>query len=339
MMGRPIPAAVIGLGNIGFLFDLDVKRTGTWSHSRAYTLCPATHLSAAVEPDAEKTKIFSERYPDVPVYASLNELFAAAQPELISICTPTITHYPLLMEILAHPRGVRGVICEKPFAENTAQAREMVRAAATAGITVTVNHTRRWTSAYMALADAVRGGLIGRLICLRAVYPGQVYNIGTHLLDVLSMAANKPALSICGVEIAGGGDDPHIAGRIFFGEGLTASFDVTGKRERLIFEVEAIGEEGRIVVKDNGRTLRYYRFAESPNYNGYQEPVPAELPLPENGQDPLLDMICDTAAVLHGKHPAPRCTAADGMAAMAMIEALLTSIHGGGAITPVNLME
>ncbi|MEW6593978.1 MAG: Gfo/Idh/MocA family oxidoreductase [Thermodesulfobacteriota bacterium] len=333
-----ISAAIVGLGNIGFLFDLDEKRSGTWSHARAYSRCSDTELIAAVEPDREKAKLFAEHYPGVQVFASLDAMFAAMQPALVSICTPTATHHPLLLDLVTRT-GVRGVICEKPFAANTAQAREMVQAAAEAKVTVAVNHTRRWTSAYIALADAVQEGRIGRLVSLRAIYPGQVRNIGSHLLDVLTMAAGRAPVAISGVEVPGGGDDPHIAGRIFYGEGLSASFDVTGKRERLIFEVEAIGEEGRIVVQDNGRTLKYFRYAESPNYNGYLEPVAAELPLPEDGRDPLLDMICDTAAVLQGKHRAPRCTGADGLASMAMIEALLASIRHDGATIPVNLTE
>lgn len=336
-MGR-IPAAVVGLGNIGFLFDLDEKRTATWSHAKAYALCPDTVLAGAVEPDQDKVRLFAERYPGVPVFAGLDELFAAVRPELVSICTPTASHHPLFLGIASRP-GVRGVVCEKPFAASVAQARDMAREAARRGVAVAVNHTRRWTAAYMALADAVRQGRIGRLVCLRAVYPGQVYNIGTHLLDVLNMAAGRPPLAVCGVEHPGGGDDPHLAGRVFYGEGITASFDVTGRRERLILEVEALGEEGRILVKDNGRTLECFRFAESPNYGGYQELAPADPPLPGEGRDPLLDMISDIAGVLKGERPAPRCTAADGLAAMAMVEALLASANAGGAIKPVNLTE
>lgn len=335
---RPIPAVVIGLGNIGFLFDLDDKRKGIWSHARAYTLCPDTDLIGAVEPDADKGRLFSGRYPGVPVFASFNELASTLQPELVSICTPTGSHRSLLQEALAAP-CVRGIICEKPFAENADQAREMVRAAAASGKVVAVNHTRRWTSAYVALAGAVLQGEIGQLVCLRAVYPGQIHNIGTHLLDVLTMVAGRPPVAICGVEIPGGGDDPHIAGRLMFGEGITASFDVTGQRERLIFEVEAIGEKGRIVVRDNGRALDYYKFAESPNYSGYWEPVREDFPLPEAGQDPLLAMIKDTAEVLQGQRSAPRCTAFHGMAAMAMIEAMLASVADGGSIKQVNLTK
>lgn len=333
---RRIPAAIIGLGNIGFLFDLDDKRQGTWSHARGYRLCPDTELVGAVEPDTDKVRIFHDHYPEVPVFSSLEAMFASGLPEMISICTPTASHHPLLMDIVGRA-GVRGIICEKPFAGNTAQAREMVHASATAGVVVAVNHTRRWTSSYLAMADAVRAGKIGRVINLRAVYPGQVHNIGSHLLDVLTFVAGARPIAIGGIEIPGGGEDPHIAGRLLFGEGLTASFDVTGKRERLIFEVEAIGEEGRIIVQDNGRSLKYFRFADSPNYNGYLELIPADLPLPENCSDPLLDMICDTAAVLQGRHASPRCTAADGLTSLLMIEALLSSIKDNGAMKPLTI--
>lgn len=337
-MTRQIPAAVVGLGNIGFLFDLDEKRSATWSHAKAYTRCPDTVLAAVVEPDADKCRLFAERYTGVPVFASLDALFEAARPELVSIATPTVSHHPLFLDVASRP-GVRGIVCEKPFAATVAEARDMVRVSRERHLAVAVNHTRRWTASYMTLADAVRDSLIGRLVCLRAVYPGQVYNIGTHLVDVLNMVAGQDPLAVSGIEVHGGCDDPHICGRVFYKDGLSASFDVTGKRERLIVEVEALGEEGRILVKDNGRVLEAHRFSESPNYNGYLEPTPMSLDLSLDGHDPLLDMIQDIAAVLSGRHPAPRCTARDGLVAMAQVEALLASAREGGAIKYVDLTE
>lgn len=333
-MSVPVRAAVVGLGNVGFLFDLDDKRDKTWSHSRAYSLSPRTELAAVVEPDADKVRLFGERYPGVPAYESIEAMFAAgAAPELVSLCVPTALHAPVLMDLLRHP--VRGVVCEKPFAPSLDEAREMVAAARERDVLVAVNHTRRWTATYMAAADAVARGDLGELKALRAVYPGQVYNIGSHVLDVLAMICGRPPVAASGLKVPGGGDDPHIAGRVLYEGGLSASFDVTGKRERLVLEIDAIGERGRIVIRDNGRSIDYYKFEESAHYAGYEELGPANLDAPLDN-DPFVEMVTDVAAALADGSHAPRCTACDGYDVMAAIDALVRSASAGGAFIPLH---
>ena len=72
-------AAVIGLGNIGFKFSCDQKRKGTWTHVDAYAGCPSTALVGAVEIDKETIDLFHLKYPDIPVYSTVKDLFSATQ--------------------------------------------------------------------------------------------------------------------------------------------------------------------------------------------------------------------------------------------------------------------
>lgn len=93
------------------------------------------------------------------------------------------------------------MICQKPFAENLADARAMVEAADNAGKTLMVHENFRWQSAVRRVIELVRSGRIGAPFFCRAsfrsgydVFSGQPYlaegkrfiieDLGIHVLDI-----------------------------------------------------------------------------------------------------------------------------------------------------------
>ena len=333
----PYKGAVIGLGNIGYLFSRDAKRVGTWSHSHAYQGCARTVLAAGVDPDPVKRTLFAAEFPDAQLFATVEDLFNTFVPEIVSICTPTAMHYPMLQEIASWP--VRGIICEKPFAENLAQVRQMVHLAREKGITLAVNHLRRWNDNYRLAAKIVAQGEIGRITAMHAFYPGQLYNIGTHLIDTLLMMATRRPLSVAGIQVESPDPtDPSVTGILTLEDGLTCTFAATGRRLNLIFEIDIIGDQGRIRVINNGNSVELYHFEDSPNYSNYRELMPQPLDVPGPG-DLLMNTVRDMAQVLDGVSPKPACSAEDGYWTMAVIDALLDSMRAEGTPRPVVGLE
>lgn len=333
----PYKGAVIGLGNIGYLFSRDAKRVGTWSHSHAYHGCERTELAAGVDPDPVKRTLFAEEFPDVRLFAKVGDLFDTFVPDLVSICTPTATHYTLFQEVSSWP--VRGIICEKPFAENLDQARRMVHLARERGVVVAVNHLRRWNDNYRLAASIIAKGGIGRITALHAFYPGQLYNIGTHVFDTLLMMAARKPLSVAGIQVESPDPlDPSVTGVLSLEDGLACTFTATGRRLDLIFEIDVIGDEGRIRAIHNGNSVELYRFEDSPNYSGYRELTAQPLDVPGPG-DLLMNTVRDLAQVLDGLSAAPACSAENGYWTMAVIDALLDSMRAGGAPRPVAGLE
>ncbi len=325
----PYRAAVIGLGNIGFLFDLDAKREKTWSHTSAYLKCPETELVAAVEPDAEKKSLFAERHPDIPVYASVDELFENRAVDLVSISTPTATHPELMRAVSRHP--VKAVFCEKPMAPSAAQCRDMLSLALDKGIILAVNHTRRWESTFLLAARMAARGDIGRIKAVHTYYPGQIYNIGTHLYDMVRMLTGRDPRAVGGV-FAGpdssGSPDPSISGLMLFDD-FQCAVQATGKREDLVFEVDVIGDQGRFRIIENGYVLELFRFKDSPRYSGYRELVPEPVPELEDN-DRFLDAVRDIVQAMDRPGARAGCSAEDGYYAVHIAEEFLASARAGG---------
>ncbi len=96
---------------------------------------------------------------DIPVAAtSLAEALEDPAIKLVTVATPPHAHYPVVMEAIA---AGKHVMCEKPFAKDLAQAREMLQAARSAGIVHMLGAEFRFDTQQALLRRVVQDGLIG----------------------------------------------------------------------------------------------------------------------------------------------------------------------------------
>lgn len=79
------------------------------------------------------------------------------------LAVPPKLHYPISMEFLG--KGVH-ILCEKPLAESSVEAKKMVAQAQKYGATISVNHTRRLFPAYSEIKKIILNGTIGKLISI-----------------------------------------------------------------------------------------------------------------------------------------------------------------------------
>jgi predicted dehydrogenase len=312
-------AAVIGLGNIGFKFSYDEKRTGTWSHVDAYNKCPSTTLVGAVEIDKQTIDLFHERSPEIPVYPTVQDLFTKHRIDIVSICVPTRLHYQIFTEIVRYP--VKAIFCEKPLSLSVEDSREMVRIAQEKDIHLGVNYTRRWQNSYIFVKKLIDEGKIGKITAITAYYPGQIYNIGSHLFDTVRMISGLRPVTASAI-IVNDAPDPSVSGWLLSEDKVFFPFIATGKREDLIFEIDVVGDQGRIRVLENGEKVEYNSFQESKRYSSYRELVPVHVtqPLPN---DRFADAIQNIADVLSGSASGVLCSGTDGLYVDMMIKSLL----------------
>ena len=89
---------------------------------------------------------------------SVDDALALPDVDAVSIVTPPHTHHRLVLDAVA---AGKHVVCEKPFALDAGQAREMAVAADRAGVTGFVGHEFRWASERALVARAIGEGRIG----------------------------------------------------------------------------------------------------------------------------------------------------------------------------------
>ncbi|MCK4549284.1 MAG: Gfo/Idh/MocA family oxidoreductase [Candidatus Krumholzibacteria bacterium] len=135
---RGLKAGVIGTGSLGN------------HHARIYASSDKVDEVFLQDSDSAKAEEMAERW-GTQVCGSPSELLAKC--DVVSICTPATVHHSLALEAFAE--GVH-VLVEKPLAASSAEGREMVEAAAKAGLVLQVGHIERFNGAFEAAAGLVR---------------------------------------------------------------------------------------------------------------------------------------------------------------------------------------
>lgn len=131
-------------------------------------------------------------FPGMPVYDSMTDLIAAGV-DAVTITTPPQTRRELVLEAIA--AGVP-VIADKPFAPTAEAGRELVTAAQTADVPVSVYHNRRWDADIRTLSRVLDNGALGDLWSVdsrfeldladaleRGPEGGLLRDLGAHLVD------------------------------------------------------------------------------------------------------------------------------------------------------------
>ncbi len=152
-------------------------------------------------------------------FASLDEMLAGCELDVLSISTPPYDHKAAVLAGLA--RGLH-VLCEKPFALTVAEAEELVAAAARAGTVTALAHEFRYTPARIALRELVQNDHLGALRAIEMLWYGSMLRadrerpyswwferargggisgaILSHLIDLTTWIAGRPPLRSIGYE-------------------------------------------------------------------------------------------------------------------------------------------
>lgn len=144
----------------------------------------------------------------VPCFDTVTAMTRSCDLDVVDICTPTYTHHDLVMESLACGRHV---ICEKPIALSTADAREMLDEAQRRGLGLYIAQVLQFTKEVQALRRVTESGEYGKPLdacferlsaCPRWAQDGWLfdgaksgllpYDLHIHDLDVIVSVFGRP---------------------------------------------------------------------------------------------------------------------------------------------------
>jgi predicted dehydrogenase len=108
--------------------------------------------------DPERTQERARQFGVERAFTALDDALAVEGIDAVTVATPPHTHAALVLQALA---AGKHVICEKPFARDAAEGREMLAAASAAGVVHLLGTEFRWDPGQATLARAVRSGAIG----------------------------------------------------------------------------------------------------------------------------------------------------------------------------------
>lgn len=269
------------------------------------------------------------------VYSSLAALLADV--DVVDICSPTPAHYEMALQAAA---AGKHIVCEKPLARTTRQAREMLAACHAAGAQLLVAHVVRYFPEYGLAKNRVLRGEVGKVglirLSRRSARPlkpadnwffneemsgGVLMDLMIHDYDFARWVAGDVA-SVHARKVATHYPDAqtdygivtlkHRGGAISHVTG-TWAYPPPGFRTR----IEITGDAGHIEFDSADRASIAKKMA-----------LEAGLPSSAPPESPYTAQIKEFYAVLRGLAQ-PRVSAEDGLAAVQIAEAALESARLG----------
>jgi scyllo-inositol 2-dehydrogenase (NADP+) len=149
---------MIDVGLIGF------GLAGRAFHAQVIRAVPGLRLAAILQRSGNEA---AEKYPDVRVVRSIEELLGIREIRLIVIATPNETHAPLARRCM---EAGRDVVVDKPFTTTLAEARELVELAKKLGRMITVYQNRRYDGDFQAIRKIFAGKMLGTIVRFETNY-------------------------------------------------------------------------------------------------------------------------------------------------------------------------
>ena len=182
---------MVRVGLIGF------GLAGQAFHAPVIRAVPGMELACIVERSGTRAR---EKYPDVRVARTVEELLADEEIQLCVVATPNDSHFELARACLL---AGRDVVVDKPFAPTLRESDDLVRLAADRGRLITVYVERRWDGDFGTVKKIVQSGRLGTVVeyeCRfdrfrpepktnawreRADQPGAgvLFDLGPHVID------------------------------------------------------------------------------------------------------------------------------------------------------------
>lgn len=144
---------IIGLGKIAHRFATDLQ------------ILPNARLHAVASRSAERSQVFAQQY-DVPYsFGSYIDIFNAPNLDAVYIATPHTGHFENTLMCLTHHIPV---LCEKPFAMNVIQVKEMIAASKAHQTFLMEAMWSRFLPPIQKALEIIQAGGIGQIISVKA---------------------------------------------------------------------------------------------------------------------------------------------------------------------------
>ena len=292
---KTFKAIIVGFGNIGYYYSLDKKRKKTWSHFEAFQKIKRIELVGIVETSAKKRLFIKNNFPKLKTYKSIDVVLNdKINIDIYSICTPTETHYEILKKLINN--NIKLIICEKPLCSNIKDAKKLYSLSKKKKSIIVINHQRRFEKNYLIARNIIKKKIIGNIKFINACYTRKIFNIGTHLIDIIRMLVSSELSFTSSFYVEKTlKKDPSLSGLIFFKNKIICAVQAIGYKFKYIFDIEIFGDKGKIRITNNGNKLDVFKFKKSKNFTNYSElekiKLNKKLFSEKKLNDPIKDLI------------------------------------------------
>ena len=297
-------------------------------------------VSAVADVDLGRARAVVTTVPSAIAISDAMALIEDSTVDAVLVASHDSTHTTLINACVA---AGKPVLCEKPLAPSLVEGANLIRAIGAEGEQlVSLGFMRRFDPGYVELKSSTHHGDLGKPLVLHCISRGvssgpgatsasSVTGSSIHDFDVVPWLLGSPVVEVAWFAPRQSGNttelqDPQVI-LLRTADGVLTTIE-TYLNARYGYDVrcEVVGEIGVASLAEPVRTVADRQLTRSQTYAADWRPRFAEAYRLE------LQAWVDA---LNAGTPSPLATARDGLAASAVADAVITSMHGGGGFVPV----
>lgn len=271
---RTYRVGLVGLGRIASLYEEDARARRHYpalTHAGTYSRHPRTRMVAACDLRPERLRAFGRRWKVQALYRDFRELLRRERLDILSVCAPPDAH---LAVAEAAAGRVPMIFCEKPMGRGLGEAARIVQLARERRSSLAVNLYRLFDPAHREVGRRIREGEFGRIQRVNCFYGKGLRNMGSHVVSLLlSWFGRVSAVSASSLKSLGDTREPTADFTARFAAGFDAALQGCDFRNYRIFEIDVLGERGRVVLDREGFGLRFFKAAPNKAETGAKQLV------------------------------------------------------------------
>jgi predicted dehydrogenase len=183
--------ALLGIGNIGLLYDKDFKDTSKiLSHIKAIYLHKEFTLKYVVDVDTSHLDTVKEVFPKVIFYKDYKKLINKKDIDILVIATPTNTHFSILNSFDKNIH-IKSFFIEKPLFLNNLEYTHLSKNLKNK---IFVNYLRRFDSNIIKLKKQIHNNKFGTIQKIVINYCKGIKNNGSHMIDMINFLFENPRI-------------------------------------------------------------------------------------------------------------------------------------------------
>jgi predicted dehydrogenase len=321
------------------------------NHARVLNQLPGVRLAAVCDPDETRLEAATSGR-DARPYRDHETMLRQEPLDAVVVAVPARLHEPVALAALA---AGCAVLVEKPLAPSLAEGVRIVKAATDAGLGLMPGHIERFNPAVQELARRVQAGEIGRVLQLTARRMGAIvvraqdvnviHDSAIHDIDIMRYllgAEVERVFAEARSDLSMPFEDSVTALLRFAptsaAAGATATLDVNWLAPQRLRDLTVRGTEGLFILDYAAQTLELlpaHAPLQRAGARGWQRsPGGGEvIHIAVEPREPLLQELRAFAAAVRDGTPLP-ITAGDGLAALAVCDALTQSARSGQPVAP-----
>lgn len=232
----------------------------------ALQLMPKSKLVSLYSSDINRARSLADKYAAQFAFNDYNE-FLKSEIDCVYISSANFNHYE---QVIKAAKADKNILCEKPLALSSQQAKEMVEICKSSNVNLAVNYVYRFHPLVSKAKEIIEKDMLGKIVSVSANFNidfapnenyrfkkalsggGALWDVGTHMIDLLRYIGGE-IIDINGVMdniVYKSEVDDFAAAILKFENGGYGFFNVSYNNRKAFNRIEILGYKGCISIEN-----------------------------------------------------------------------------------------